>query len=225
MYTNIPCLVAANLTIEMAKRFNVDFYGLHDTDIFTLLKLVIDNNFFVFNGSVYKQVSGLPMGSRISGLLANIFIDHLESALVPNLPISIYKRYVDDIFILTKNEESAVTIARSFNDNEHGLIFELEKPTDNSLNLLDFGVAVVDGSARISFYQKPSRSNIFVNFNSHLPLKLKRNFAINEWNRILRKCKNAYQVKKTRLIFISKMVNNGYPMNLIKKFKASRTPH
>jgi predicted GIY-YIG superfamily endonuclease len=115
-------------------------------------------------------------------------------------------------------------IADSFNENEHGLVFELEKPTGNCLNLLDFGITILNGHAKISFYQKQSRSNIFVNFSSHLPIKSKRNFAINEWNRILRKCKNARQVKKNRLIFISKMVSNGYPMNMIKKWTKTSKP-
>jgi hypothetical protein len=45
MYTNIPSIEAANLTIEMAKKFNLELYGLLDTDLFNLLKLVMDNNF------------------------------------------------------------------------------------------------------------------------------------------------------------------------------------
>jgi hypothetical protein len=223
MYTNIPGLEAAKIALELATSNNIDLLGLTEVDILALLKVIIDNNFFVFNATLYKQVSGLPMGSRISGLLANIFMDHIEKSLVPNLPLAIYGRYVDDIFILTKNEESAESIARSFNENEFGLVFEIEKPTSNCLKLLDFGVTVSNGSAEISFYQKSSRSNIFVNFNSHLPMRHKRNFTINEWQRILRRCANAKDIKNARKVFVEKMSLNGYPTNLVKKWtKVSR---
>jgi hypothetical protein len=223
MYTNIPCLEASTMAIDLAKNNDLDFLGFTETDIMTLLKIVTDNNFFSFNGSMYKQVTGLPMGSRISGLLANIFVDHLERLLVPSLPLTIYNRYVDDVFILTKNENSAESIARSFNDNVFGLIFEIEKPINNSLRLLDFEVTIINGRSQISFYQKSSRSNVFVNFKSHLPMRQKRNFILNEWNRICRRCATPNKIKKARDAYIEKMVLNGYPSNLIKKW--TNTPN
>ena len=48
------------------------------------------------------------MGSSISGILAILFMDKLETiALSSHLMISPYKRYVDDIYLQTANEETA----------------------------------------------------------------------------------------------------------------------
>jgi hypothetical protein len=47
---------------------------------------------------------------------------------------------------------------------------------------------------------------------------LKRNFALNEWSRIKRRCNNARDIKASKNNFISKMIMNGYPSNLIKKW-------
>ena len=48
------------------------------------------------------------MGSSISGILAILFMDKLETiALSSHLIISPYKRYVDDIYLQTTNEETA----------------------------------------------------------------------------------------------------------------------
>ena len=99
-------------------------------------------------------MSGLPMGSRISGLLANIYVDHIEHSLISSLPIAMYKRYVDDIFIITDNEETADSIFNKFNECNEYVKFEIEKPSNNSLSLLDFCVTIAEGRARISFYQK-----------------------------------------------------------------------
>ena len=48
------------------------------------------------------------MGSSISGILAILFMDKLDTInLSSDLMISPYKRYVDDIYLQTTNEETA----------------------------------------------------------------------------------------------------------------------
>jgi len=54
--------------------------------------------YFSFNGQVFCQKEGPPMGSSISGILAILFMDKLETiALSSHLSISPYRRYVDNI--------------------------------------------------------------------------------------------------------------------------------
>ena len=48
------------------------------------------------------------MGSSISDILAILFMDKLDTInLSSHLMISPYKRYVDDIYLQTTNEETA----------------------------------------------------------------------------------------------------------------------
>ena len=46
------------------------------------------------------------MGNSISGLLAMIYMARIERQVVDNLNIGLYKRYVDDIIVLTKERYS-----------------------------------------------------------------------------------------------------------------------
>ena len=49
--------------------------------------------YFSFKGQVFRQKDGLPMVSSISGILATLFIDKLETiALSSDLLINPYKR-------------------------------------------------------------------------------------------------------------------------------------
>ena len=41
-----------------------------DTDILQLLSIIVDNTYFTYNRSTYKPITGLSMGSSISGILA-----------------------------------------------------------------------------------------------------------------------------------------------------------
>jgi len=88
---------------------------------------------------MFKQNDGLPMRSRLSGLLVTIAMDDIERrCLLNTLNIIIYKRYVDDIFCLTTNEEMADTIYLTFNNSHPKIKFEIEKPLNNGkLSLLD----------------------------------------------------------------------------------------
>jgi hypothetical protein len=217
MYTNIPGIQAAHLAIDMAIKYDIDLYGLLAEDIVNILNVIFDNNFFTFKSILYKQITGLPMGSCISGLLANIFLNNLEMSIVPELPLVFYNRYVDDIFFVTKDEYTAQLISDTFN-SKSCLKFELEKSVDGKINILDFGLEISNGKANICFYQKKARSNIFSNFHSNQPFNLKRQIVLNEWRRITKRCCSKLVMIKEKKRFIKKLVCNDYPVNLIKKW-------
>jgi hypothetical protein len=91
-----------------------------------------------------------------------VFLDHLERELVPNLDAVGYHRYVDDIFMLVKDERSAEEVLSSFNQAHPNIQFELEKPKGSTLQLLDLQVRVSNGSISSSFYVKEAKSDLFI---------------------------------------------------------------
>ena len=73
--------------------------------------------YFSFNGEVFRQKEGLPMGSSISGILAIVFMDRLETiALSSHLSISPYKRYVEDIYFQATGEDMADQFHQTMNN-------------------------------------------------------------------------------------------------------------
>ena len=73
------------------------------------------------------------MGTSISGPLAILYMDNVERKFLRlNPPLTIYARYIDDIFILTKNEEEANHIFNTINTIDNHINFTIEYPNENN---------------------------------------------------------------------------------------------
>ena len=96
------------------------------------------------------------MGNNVSGILAMVFMARMESQIVDNLSIGLYKRYVDDVIILTTNREEADNIANTMNGLNGCIKFETEHPNpSNAISLLDFYPSIDgDGNSNFCFYRK-----------------------------------------------------------------------
>ena len=78
-----------------------------DRDVMLLLKFVLNNCVFSFQGEFYKQLHGAAMGSPCSPMVVNIYMEYFEQrTLGPELPISFtidtWLRYVDDVLTIVK---------------------------------------------------------------------------------------------------------------------------
>ena len=140
-----------------------------------LLTVTLNNMYFSFNGQVFHQKEGLPMGSSISGILAILFMDNLETmTLSSHLLISPYWRYVDDIYFQTTSEEMAVRFHHTMNSLHPNLKFEIEKaettPNGLSLSLFDFKVTISeDGRSSFEFYKKPAKKPLKNSYTTNRP--------------------------------------------------------
>ena len=142
---------------------------------------------FSFRDQVFRQREGLPMGSSISGILAILFMDKLETiALSLHLVVNPYKRYVDDIYLQTTNEETADHFHDMKNNVQPNLKFEIEKTRNN----IEWPVIVITRFSKspyprmaivfFEFYKRPSKNPLFVHHQSAIPTKSKLSFIRNE---------------------------------------------
>ena len=64
---------------------------------------------FSFNSKLHEQIDGVPMGSPLEPVLANIIVIELERIIVKKSLhkslVKLYMRYVDDTLILVKYKD------------------------------------------------------------------------------------------------------------------------
>ena len=106
MYANIPpdeCINILRCHLQNTQLTNTEINSYCN-----LTKIVLKQNYFVYNNEFYEQSEGLPMGGPLSGYMANLFMDRFETEHILNKfqNVHYYRRYVDDVFcILNQNND------------------------------------------------------------------------------------------------------------------------
>ena len=88
---------------------------------------------FKFNNKFYERKYGLPMGNPLSGVLACLFVEFLESGhfkyRLPSNPN--FFIYIDYILIFLPQNIKIKEIAEKLNNIETSINFTLEKESNN----------------------------------------------------------------------------------------------
>ena len=74
-------------------------------ELSTLLEFCLTPTYLTFQGLFYRLSDGVAMGSPVSSVVANIYMEHLERKLMNaqrEQRAHIWKRYVDDVFSILK---------------------------------------------------------------------------------------------------------------------------
>ena len=223
LFTNIPISETCNLILEkLFKDNSAKYLGFDKNNFRKLLELCCTNNIFLFNKQLYTQIDGAPMGGCVSPTLADFFLGHFENIWLKQCPIEFkptyYKRYVDDVFLIFK-ENSHVNLFLDYINSQHPKInFTCEIEKDNSLPFLD---VIVSKNACNSFstglYRKPTFTGLGLKFQSSVSNGYKCNLIGSLVERAFRICSSivsfSTEVEKLRKYFFQ----NGYPIKLINE--------
>lgn len=179
------------------------------------IKTLLNSTFFKFDEEFFHQLIGSPMGGNSSPWFAELVLEQLEVACLEELRESIlfYRRYVDDCFLIVKESDTEL-ILNTFNNYNNFLKFTIEKETDNSINFLDMRIIRCDNKILTDWYQKPTATGRYINFNSHHPLTMKKALVYNLTDKAILLSHFQFHDKNLELIknFLS---YNNYPLPFI----------
>ena len=212
LFTNIP--VGETIEIMSSQIFanRVVFEGLDRSHFIKLLPLAVRNCHFTFNNRVYQQIDGVAMGSPLGPLFATIFISFHEKTWLHNCPSLfkplLYRRYVDDCFLLFKSLNHVPLFLDYFNRQHPGISFTSELEKDGKLPFLDVEIFRSSAKFSASVYRKPTFTGLFTYFHSFIPLAYKRSLVSisvfpHQQKQITRLCNAAYPHFNIRLVFRS----------------------
>ena len=185
LFTNIPLMETIDYICEVIRENNIPLSIPLDKLKELLLRCTL-NVQFLFNGQIYRQKDGVAMGSPLGPLMADMFMAKLENNQLKSTieSLAFYARYVDDIFCLAKANQDPDEILTLFDTAHSSVRFTIEKECNNEFAFLDVSLTRrADGSIRRSIYRKQTHSGQYINFNSFVPIRLKRNLITNLMSR------------------------------------------
>ena len=178
---------------ELSRRTNIN-----TRHIIKLLEFCLRSTYYVFQGQHFEQVEGAAMGSPLSPIVANIYMEHFEAKALETAPHppSLWKRYVDDTFVILKTAYKE-EFFHHLNSIEEKIQFTAENRADGSLPFLDTLVTVEeDGSLSTSIYRKPTHTNQYLQWDSHHSIANKYSVINSLLHRANNICSNQDQKKE-----------------------------
>ena len=204
--------------------------------LMSAITYLIDNSFIKFNGSVYRQVIGIPMGTNSAPYMANIYLAHYEYKYIKKLERSNKSkelRLLKNIFrfqdnLLVLNDDGYFnTIFKDVYPVE--MVLKKTNLSPQKVNFLDVTVSIYRGKFRYECYDKRNDFNFnvisFPFMSGNLPQSLHGLFI----SQLLRYCCtnsafNSFLNCSNKLY--KKLVSQGFqPDRLRKNFKVFCQQH
>ncbi|BHF70332.1 hypothetical protein SprV_0301338200 [Sparganum proliferum] len=223
LFTSIPPALAID-TIDgfLREKYDETDQQLKRVHIIQLLELCL-KTFFTFNGQVYEQKKGTPMGSPLSGLIAEAVLQRLERLVFSSYPPKFWARYVDDTFVIIKRND-VQTFKTLLNSIFPDIQFTMEEELNNQLAFLDVQVTKLeDGKIRTTVYRKATNTRRILHFKSNHPVGHKRSCVRTLFQRVQTHCSDDNGRKEETKYWHALFKTNGYPKSFIRK--CLKKPH
>ena len=179
LYTNIPHDVGIDCCLERLSHFYQNNLPLPIQHLEQMFTFILKQNYFEFDKKIYLQIHGTAMGSPFAPNFANIFMHYCEQHILSNAPNNskplIWKRFIDDIFMIWRHgEDELETFLQFCNQCFPTIKFTAEKSL-SKINFLDTTIYFNDhGILESTLFIKPNDICTLLHNNSFHPQSCKK---------------------------------------------------
>ncbi|KAL9954516.1 hypothetical protein ACROYT_G042066 [Oculina patagonica] len=228
LFTNVPIDGAVQAALRKLENDPslADRTTLTPAQIADLLNFVLRSTYFQYNGSIYEQQEGAAMGSPVSAVVANLYMESFEEQAITSSSYKpkIWKRYVDDTFTIL-DRGRVDSFLQHLNNQQPSIRFTMETENDCKIAFLDTTVSrEPDGRLTTSVYRKPTHTDQYLAYDSHHPQSVKRGIANCLYDRAKRLVTKPSVISKEKKHLSSVLVSNGYPFSFLQKITKTRKP-
>jgi hypothetical protein len=230
LYPSIPILLAIESVDRLIDKSPDSLIGHDANSLKRAIRFCLENSFCVFQNQHYRQIKGLPMGSPLSTILAEVVMGEVDQIAVDRLQGKVRKwgRYIDDVSGIVKRNSKieALSILNGINEN---IQFTSEEERDGTLPFLDVEMKRTGAKLEFSVYRKPSHTGGYLPYDSEHPHNQKMGVVRSLVRRIHTHCSSDKSKETETLKVIKDLRANGFPMRLIqeelnKKFIKTKEP-
>ena len=135
-----------------------------------LIEICLRTTFFQFQDTFYEQLDGAAMGSPLSPIVANLYMEHLEETALRTAadPPRLWLRYVGETFVIWPHgQEKLDGFHEHLNTQHRNIKFTVEHERENKLAFLDVQVTRINNRLTTSVYRKPTHTDRYIPFHSH----------------------------------------------------------
>ena len=166
LFTKVPVRETLNFLCRKLPDNSLDI-PMEIDDFIDLIDLCITDNVFEYNGNYSVQKYGMSMGSPLSPVLCNIFMEYFETKLLPQIASIKWLRYVDIFLVWPQHLDFDVFLSR-LNLLHPTIKFKFEWERDDKLSFLDVIVHKNNGNPLFFIYRMPTNSFAYIqSFSIH----------------------------------------------------------
>lgn len=223
MYNNIPVDQAILAVGALLLRRN--FSPQLVTAITAGLELVLNNNFFTFDGDTYRQTAGIAMGTPCAPPLAQLFVAGLEEAARASLGQqwpALYVRYIDDGFAIFNGHRSQLDTFMAAVQAMHPNLRWTFTVSQKAVAFLDLSIWIGrDGRLGYSMHTKALNAFQYIPFSSFHDPSVARGWILTELFRIRRNSSTELARLYASLKFFKRLRKRGYKPDFLSGVFAS----
>nr|VZI46282.1 unnamed protein product [Spirometra erinaceieuropaei] len=217
LFTSIPKELTTRVISDLLeKRYDEEERRLERKHIMELLDYCL-STYFTFNGQVYEQIQGTPMGSPISGYLAEAVLQELEIRVFQSYMLKFWMRYGNDTFVILPRDMKE-TFKSKLNSIFLEVQFPMEEEKDGEIPFLDVQVSrQEDGALQTGVFRKATDTAKTLHYSSYRPLSHKHSCVRTFILRINTHCSTEAEKLRERKSLWRLFLSNGYPRSFINK--------
>lgn len=221
LYTNIPIDLAIEIICKKWHEIK-NYTDIPLEEFKEGVTLTLNNTYFDFDGTHYKQIKGCAMGSSISSVIAQLVLEDLENSILPklNFQLPFFYRYVDDCLTAIPKGQENYILEKFHNYHDH-LKFTIEIENNHSINFLDMTIYHDNNNMETEWHTKPTWSGRYLNFLSQHPMSQKKSVIIGLADRAINLSDNTHRHSAIQKAKHTLKLNN-YPDKLVNKIFNSR---
>ena len=178
-----------------------------------MTELVLKRNVFEFNKKYFIQTSGTAIGTKLAPGYTNQFLSIFERNILNQYPakLSIWLRYVDDIFMIWNDSEDKLMDILAYINTVNPAIQFKHAHSSNSVSFPDVLVTLTDdGTISTDLYTKPTDTHQYLHMNSCHPNDVRKAIAFSQATRILRICSDPTTEQSRCNELIEYLVRRGH---------------